>query len=242
MTEWNLHATDALIVTAGQPPPVAGLHLAMVQGAVYDAVNAIDRRYEPYLAVRPARRWYSRDAAAATAAYRVLADLVPAQEGAAADAGIACWDDKARWRFWRPITAIREADTDGDPATEPDPEWLPLIETPPFPDHPSGLACVSSSIVRTLRDFFGTDRAEFSAFSALSGTTRSYSRFSHAIKDVIDARVHAGVHFRTADEEGAPHRHPGGPLARAALLPTHRHQWRQALSLTTDHREQRRTT
>jgi hypothetical protein len=52
-----------------------------------------------------------------------------------ADAVISCWDDKARWLFWRPITAIREAD--GNQATVADPEWLPLIPTPPYPDpHP----------------------------------------------------------------------------------------------------------
>ena len=365
-TDWNAHATDALIVTAGQSPTVSALHLAMVHGAVYDAVNAIDRRYHPYLAAPPARRWYSKDAAAATAAYRVLSSLVPAQQSTldahyatslagipagrpkaggttvgeaaaaamlasratdgrfgpfrfpvgsqpgewrpvppalgndpfawvaqvkpfltgspsqfrsagpnpitsakyakefaevkalgsltgstrtadqtdmarfwaehptamwsrifrqlsaghdlrardssrmfamlyltAADSLIACWDDKAHWLYWRPVTAIRAADTDGNPATEADPAWSPLIGTPPYPDHPSGHGCLSSSIVRTLRDFFGTDRAEFSALSAVSGTTRSFSRFSDAIDEIIDARVYSGIHFRIADEQGA---------------------------------------
>jgi hypothetical protein len=76
VTEWNVHATTALS-TANQPPTVSTLHLAMVHGAVYDAVNAIDREYEPYL-VRPrARWWYSKEAAAATAAYRVLLTASP---------------------------------------------------------------------------------------------------------------------------------------------------------------------
>jgi hypothetical protein len=365
-SDWNQHATDALIVAAGQSPGVSLPHLAMVHGAVYDAVNAIDRSYEPYLGTPRARRWYSKDAAAATAAFRVLVALVPAQQPAleqkyltslaaipagkakdggisvgetaaaamlaarqddgrfgsfrfpvgtepgqwrpvlpafvndpaawlaevkpfvirdqaqfrskgpnalstkryarelaevkslgsagsttrnaeqtdvarfwaehppamwsrifrqltaahqlgtadssrffamlyltAADAAIACWDDKAHWLRWRPITAIREADTDGNPATEADPEWLPLIATPPYPEHPAGHACVSSSIVETLRDFFGTDRAEFSATSAISGTTRSFTRFSQAIAEIVDARVYSGIHFRTADEQGA---------------------------------------
>ena len=75
---------------------------------------------------------------------------------AAADALIGCWNDKYYWQFWRPITAIREADTDGNPATEADPTWLPLFDpttpvcnppplvTPPFPDHPSGHACATA--------------------------------------------------------------------------------------------------
>ncbi len=56
----------------------------------------------------------------------------------AADALISVWDDKAYWSFWRPITAIQEADTDGNSRTEPDASWLPLIATPPYPEHPSG--------------------------------------------------------------------------------------------------------
>jgi hypothetical protein len=365
-TDWNQHATDALIVAAGQSPTVSLPHLAMVHGAVYDAVNAIDRRYEPYLGAPKARRWYSQDAAAAAAAYRVLASLVPAQqpileqkyltslaglaagkardrgvavgeaaaatmlaarqddgrfgpfrfpvgtepgqwrpvlpafvndpaawvadvrpflipsrsqfrsagpnpldsrryarefdevkslgsadsstrtpeqtdiarfwaehppamwsrilrqlatgEGlrvadssrfyamlylTAADAAIACWDDKAHWLHWRPISAIREAETDGNPATSADPDWVPLIATPPYPEHPAGHPCVSASIVATLQDFFGSDRRHFDATSAVSGTARSFQRFSQAIDEIIDARVYSGIHFRTADEQGA---------------------------------------
>jgi hypothetical protein len=366
VTDWNQHATDALVVTGAQTPPVSAIHMAMVHGAVYDAVNAIDRRHQPYLTKLRARRWYSQDAAAATAAYRMLLAIVPAQQPTleakylaslalvppgrakdggiavgeaaaaamlaarandgrfgsfrftvdsapgewrpvlpafvndpnawiarvtpfllrnaaqvrtngprelttgkyareldevetlgsatssartadqtdmsrfwaehaiamwsrifrqlsaderlrtadsaryfamlyltAADAAIGCWDDKARWSFWRPITAIREADTDGNPATDADPAWLPLIATPPYPDHPSGHNCISGSIVATLQDFFGTDRAEFSAVSAVSGTKRSFTRFSQAIDEIIDARVYSGLHFRTADVQGA---------------------------------------
>jgi hypothetical protein len=120
-----------------------------------------------------------------------------------ADAAISCWDDKAHWLYWRPITAIREAGTDGNPATDADPQWLPLIATPPYPEHPSGHGCVSSSIVETLGDFFGTDKAEFSATSAISGTTRSFTRFSQAIEEIVDARVYSGIHFRAGDEQGA---------------------------------------
>ena len=81
VTDWNVVATDALVTPAGMPqaPPVQTIHLAMVHGAVFDAVNSIDRGYKPYLVRVPARSWYSKDAAAATAAYRVLTNIVPAQ-------------------------------------------------------------------------------------------------------------------------------------------------------------------
>lgn len=121
----------------------------------------------------------------------------------AADAAIACFNDKAHWSTWRPVTAIREADTDGNPATVADPGWTPLTATPPFPEHPSGHSCVSGSIGSTLRSYFGTDRVRFSATSTTSGTTRSFTSFSDAIDEVVDARVWSGIHFRTADEQGA---------------------------------------
>jgi hypothetical protein len=365
VTDWNVNATDALITTAGQAPTVSTIHLAMVHGAVFDAVNSIDRGYEPYLVRVPARSWYSKDAAAATAAYRVLTDIVPAQQstlaaryaaslasipdgaakrggiavgesaawamiaartedgrfgpyrfpvGAApgswrpvlpafvndpnawvkdvepflgkdpehfrshgpydlgsrryarefeevkllgsqtstarsadqtdgarfwaegpmiitrltrdlsgrfglsitdsarmyameyltgADTLIAVWDDKARWLFWRPITAIREAAADGNPATEADPGWLPLINNPPYPEHPSGLTGVTRAMFESLEDFFRTDRIAFTATSLNSGTTRSFARFSQAADEVVEARVWSGIHFRNADEDGA---------------------------------------
>src|SRR5829696_6562398 len=81
VTEWNLNATNALIVGAAQPPQISVPHLAMVHGAVYDAVNAIDGGREPYLlASSSARPSDSKRAAAATAAHLVLAHLVPAQQ------------------------------------------------------------------------------------------------------------------------------------------------------------------
>ena len=373
-------------MNAGQPPPVSVLHFAMVHGAVYDAVNAIDRGHQPYLVQPPSNPTDSKEAAAATAAFRVLVGfddlpgpfrnqlptlqpqydnyiaalpdnppgsraagvtigeataramltarlndgrfgppptlyppapgiwrptppnfaldpapwvgnvrpfLVPSAEMlrtdgpnaltsdeyaedfnelkelgsltsktrtpdqtdaaifwqdqamalwnrifrtlatnqnlaivdsarffamenlAAADALIGCWNDKYYWQFWRPITAIREADTDGNPATQADPTWLPLFDpatpvchtpllvTPPFPDHPSGHCCATSAYVNTLQNFFGTDKIAFNAFSNKSCTTRSFERFSDALKEVVDARVWAGIHFRTADVQGA---------------------------------------
>jgi hypothetical protein len=120
----------------------------------------------------------------------------------AADALITVWDDKAHYLFWRPITAIREADVDGNPATVADPAWLPLISTPPYTEHSSGHAALSGSIVATLQDFFGTDHVGWSD-TTNGGLTRSFSRLSQAIDEVVDARVWSGIHFRSADEQGA---------------------------------------
>ena len=119
----------------------------------------------------------------------------------AADALIAVWDDKAYWSFWRPITAIREAGSDGNPLTQPQDGWTPLIATPPYPEHPSGHTGLSGSIVKTLQQFFGSDSVGWTDTNN-AGLTRSFSSFSQAIEEIVDARIWSGIHFRTADVQG----------------------------------------
>ena len=385
VTQWNVNASAA-IFAAAPTAHSSTLSFAMVQGAVYDAVNGIDGGYQPYL-VRPhANPWDSKDAAVATAAYRVLLAVVPAAQTAAlatlatqytatlaaipagpakdggiaageaaaaamlaarmndgrnpttpfpfvfgttpgvwrispplttpdptpwvgnvtpflvpsaemlrtkgpnkltskayaddfnevkslgsfssttrtadqtnaaifwqsqplglyggvmrqlsarfglttaqnarlfamvslagADGAIGCWNDKYYWNFWRPIDAIRLAASDGNSGTEPDIAWRPLFDpatvttpplaTPNFPDHPSGHSCVSSAILHTMQEFFGTDHIAFdivsSRFPGTPAQTRHYESFSAALDEVINARVWGGIHFRTADEQGA---------------------------------------
>lgn len=366
VVEWNRNATDAFIGVAGQPPQQAFPHLAMVQGAVYDAVNAIAGGREGYLITkRLGAPGDSKEAAVAAAAYRVIVSIVPAQQGvvaakynaflttiedgptkaggiavgeaaaaamiadrsddgrfgdfrfstgtapgawrpvlpgfasdpsawlkdvkpfllaspaqlrttgplpltssryarefdevktlgsaastvrtdeqtraaqywgaaphatwsriartiavqeevplvgsarlfaevhmSVADALIVVWNDKEHSSFWRPITAIREANADGNRATVADPEWLPLITTPPYPEHPSGLTAVASATLDTLKDFFHRETIGWTDTNP-AGITRSFTRLSQAEAEVIDARIWSGVHFRTADEQGA---------------------------------------
>jgi PAP2 superfamily len=364
VTQWNQNAANALYVTAAQPPNVSILHMAMVQGAVYDAVNAIDGSREGYLLTsRVGTPADSKDAAAATAAYKTLLNIVPGQqpglqplyEGtlagipdgtaktrgiavgdaaaaamiaartgdgrfgpfrfpevflpgkwrvplpggandpnawvkdvkpflieeasqfqssgpynlasrkyarefdevktygtaavpnartadqtnaalywaenpprtwnrilntlsatygvslvdnarmfaevylAVADTFIAVWDEKAHYNFWRPLTAIREAHTDGNPATDRDENWLPLVANPPYPEHPSGHLGLSGSIGKTLQQFFHTDKLAWTDTN-VAGRTRSFTRVSDAVEEIVDARVWSGIHFRNADE------------------------------------------
>jgi len=377
--DWSLHAQNT-ILAPGPTAHASTLDFAMVHGAMYDAVNSIDRRYQSYLRVPRADRRASKDAAAATAAFRVLATNFPLQlttlqghyatslagipEGKAkargiaageaaaaamlqsrerdgrlppgtpypfpqgttpgawrvsppltavepawwvgnvrpfmipdarwflsdgpnrltsrayakdlnevkrigaldspdrtadqtmaaifwqaqpvmlyggvlrdlsaryglstpqnarlfgmvalamADSAIVCWNDKFKRLFWRPIDAIRLADTDGNRATTADPTWRPLFDaatpttpplaTPNFPDHPSGHSCVSSGIVNALQDFFGTDHIPVDVFSPrFPGQARHFDRLSDLLQEIIDARVWGGIHFRTADTQGA---------------------------------------
>jgi hypothetical protein len=365
VVDWNVHAQTAIYEVARQAPYVSARSFAMVQGAVYDAVNAIAGvPYQPYLIAPPARRSDSVDAAVASAAYRVLVSLFPdqaetlriqydealaavrdgrskrggiavgnsagaamiaarrddgafgsgtwnvgtapgqwrptppafAQDGAwvgdlkpfvipgvvpfrapgppaltgakyarelnevkaigsatsilrtpdqtdsaiwwhdrrlaewqikrqiatsqrlgplatarmfamadiaNADSLIVCFSEKKRWNFWRPVTAVQLADTDGNPATAADPSWMPLLVTPPFPDYTSGHTCSTSSIMTALTRFFGRDDIAFSAYSADSGSTRHFASFSAALAEVVEARIWGGVHYRSADVDGA---------------------------------------
>jgi hypothetical protein len=120
----------------------------------------------------------------------------------AADALIVTWRDKARYSFWRPFHAIREAAGDGNRATEADPGWTALIANPPYPEHPGGLATFGGAVADTMQDFYGRDEATFSGTTP-GGVTRQFMSFSQVRDDIVDARVWSGVHFRFADTEGA---------------------------------------
>jgi hypothetical protein len=134
---------------------------------------------------------------------------------ALADGYISTFDQKYDQNFWRPITAIREAGTDGNPRTSPDPTWTPLVTTPPIPDHDSGHSVEGGAAVAVLRGFFGSDRAHFElcSFTLPAGetctdpspTTRSFHSFSQAAAENVDARVMVGFHFRHAGTSGLTH-------------------------------------
>jgi len=121
---------------------------------------------------------------------------------AMADAAIACWDAKYHYVFWRPITAIALADTDGNPATDPDPAWTPLLITPNFPEYPSGHATVSPAAAVVLQTSFG-DSGPFTLDSdVLPGVLHSFTSFAAAADEAFVARIYGGIHFRTSCRDG----------------------------------------
>jgi hypothetical protein len=378
--DWNINTLGAA-GTAGIPPAVTNLYMAMVHGAMYDAVNAIANKYQPYLDGLAADPSASKVAAAATAAHGVLAASFPDQaadlqalveaslatvpDGAAKDAGIAvgeaaaaamlaaregdgrgepyaltfgagpgeyrptppdfgefpaawvanvkpflaesaedyrtegpyaldsaeyaadfnevkavgaaegstrteeqnalvafwvspvgqwsqverslvatqgldivaaarlfaianlaagdvasaCHNDKYVWMFWRPITAIHEAETDGNPATEADPEWAPLVATPPYPEHPSGWNCYAGAHVGALTEFFGTDEMAYQISNPDIPEPRSYASFSQGLQEGIDLRIYQGIHFRNGEVQGAEMGQQAAALAAERLAP-----------------------
>lgn len=123
---------------------------------------------------------------------------------AMADADIACWDAKYYYVFWRPVTAIALADTDGNPSTTTDPGWTPLLITPAIPDYPSGHTSLAGAAGTVLANYFGEilDVTLTSDALAMAGVVRSFTTVSAVMDEVRDARVFGGIHFRTADNDG----------------------------------------
>ena len=134
---------------------------------------------------------------------------------AMADGYIASWEAKYHYRFWRPITAIRLGDTDGNPRTEGVSDWTPLQFTYPMPDHDSGHAVQGGVAAEILKLVFGTDDVAFTACSTTlpPGSTcadpnpvfRSYTSFSQAADENAASRIYIGIHFRKAVENGVKH-------------------------------------
>jgi hypothetical protein len=131
------------------------------------------------------------------------ARLLGMQNLVAADAAINTWNDKYHFDFWRPWNAVVRADEDGNAATVADPNWTALI-TAPYPDHVSGHLGLDSSHTGVLRMFFGDAPAggyQITSFATNHGgaATRSFTSFSQAVDEIVEARIWAGLHYRTAD-------------------------------------------
>ncbi len=123
---------------------------------------------------------------------------------ATADAGIAVFDAKYAYNFWRPVTAIRCADLDGNDATELDAAWEPLVTTPMHPEYPCAHCTFQGSAAGALRALFGDAVPAFTLTSTTApGVTRRFDRLSAYVAEVVDARVYDGVHYRTSGETGA---------------------------------------
>ena len=138
-------------------------------------------------------------------AYDLLdsARLLAALNVAMADACIVCWDAKYTYNWWRPITAIRAGESDGNPATDPDPNWTPLLITPPFPEHVSGHSTFSGAAAALLGELTGNDEFQFITTSdGLPGVVRRFKRFSEAASEAGMSRILGGIHFQAANVDG----------------------------------------
>lgn len=128
------------------------------------------------------------------------------------DAVIGCLNAKYFFNFWRPVTAIQEGDTDGNPATAGDPNWLPLATTPNHPEYPAAHGCVTGAVTSVLELYFGTPNLTFSVTStyaippALGGgtqtTARAFNSTKALLREVQAARIYGGMHFHHSIVQG----------------------------------------
>ena len=142
---------------------------------------------------------------------------------ALADGYVASFDTKYHYRYWRPVSAIRAADSDANPDTSGDPTWTPLMTTPPIPDYDSAHSVEGGAAAAVFRRFFGTDRIAFTTCSLTlpAGDTcddpvpvvRSYATFTEAAEENGVSRILIGFHFRKAVREGIEHGRRIGRLA-----------------------------
>ena len=121
---------------------------------------------------------------------------------ALSDSRVATWDTKYHHGFWRPITAIRLADTDGNDDTAPDLTWQSLLETPNHPDYVSGHSATGAAGAAVLAAYFGDARSFSVASTTLTGVTRSFTSFSDAAAENALSRLYGGIHFRFSNELG----------------------------------------
>jgi hypothetical protein len=141
---------------------------------------------------------------------------------AMADAYIAGFKIRYVYDFWRPVTAIREGDNDGNDATVGDPTWDSHQNTPSVSDYPSTQSTFSAAAAVALASALGGDSATFTVTSGkpFDGITRSFTSFSQAARESADSRVYAGIHFRSACEDGlALGRKVGERVAKLYLQP-----------------------
>ena len=181
-------------------------------GAVNSTVRTATQTYiARWWQSTPARSWneVGRDLAMRKRLGALkTARLLALQNLSGADASINCWNDKYYWDFWRPWNAIRRAAEDDNPATKPDAGWLPLIAAP-YPEHPSGHLCLDGAHTRILRMFFGDKVKGGYSITSISSflqpgdaAIRHFDSFSQVLGEVLEARIWAGLHFRTADLQG----------------------------------------
>jgi PAP2 superfamily len=130
-----------------------------------------------------------------------MADLV------ASDSVIGCWESKYTYQFWRPTTAIQHADIDGNPDTVADPTWLPLLTTPNHPDYLSGHGCLTGAMADVFAALLGTKRINVDIPGSENGantltTSRHFATVKDLLRQIVDARVWNGYHFRGSVEAG----------------------------------------
>jgi PAP2 superfamily len=155
--------------------------------------------------VTPPGHWNRVAQSVARAKGKTLAEnarLFAVLNFAMADAGVLCWECKFKHRLWRPVTAVRNAADDDNPDTDADPDWHPLLTTPPFPSYVSGHSSFSGAGAAVLADFFGDETRVTASSDAFPGMRRIFPSFSALATECGRSRVYGGIHYECDNREG----------------------------------------
>jgi hypothetical protein len=150
------------------------------------------RQYQD--AMRDRAVWHERDIVES-------ARMFAAANASGADAGITCWRAKYESNYWRPLTAIQQADRDGNDATTADPAWSSLRPAPAYPEYPSGHGCLSSAVAQALEELFGEGDLDMNIQSLTPEVVGATRHYDSAVDGVVDARIFLGIHFRDAMDD-----------------------------------------
>jgi hypothetical protein len=139
-----------------------------------------------------------------------------------ADALIAAWDNKFEYGFVRPVTAIRNADNDGNPDTAADPAWSPLLTTPGHPSYMAAHSSLSATAATILAEFYGNDAIPFTSSAEISAggpvITRSFDGFWDAAQEAGASRIYGGIHWSFDNQAGLQAGHSVGEFITDSLL------------------------
>lgn len=227
---------DVVRLRPGPPPPLnspaytAAYHEVFALGSATNSVRTAEQTEIAHFwadgegTITPPGHWNRIAQIVARARCTTLAEnarLFALLNITLADAAICCWDTKYHYGYWRPVLAIRHADVDGNPETQPDPSWTPLLVTPPFPSYTSGHSTFSGAAAAVLAYFFGSDDICFTSDSdGLPGVRRSFRSFSSAAAEAGMSRIYGGIHWNFDNVEGlAAGRALADYVARHFLLP-----------------------
>lgn len=215
VTPWSIPSGSHYRDPVG-PPALASVAYASAVNEV-KAIGATNSATRTEDQTDASRFWASGGGASnPTGHFNRIAQTVAAAEGntlsknarlfallnlAQADTLIVTWDNKFHSNLWRPITAVQLADQDGNDATDADPNWTPLLTTPPYPSHSSGLSSIAGATGETLKQFYGTDNISFTTTSPGMGD-RMFTSFSDMSREAADSRLWGGIHFDFENDRG----------------------------------------
>ena len=207
-----LHSADQFLSEV-EPPPALSSHQWVEDFRLTKAYGALNSTVRTPSQTEIGLFWSDHPGAQYSRAFRNLvathhlgtsdsARLAAMANVTMSDSITACLNAKYHFAFWRPYTAIHDADADGNPDTVADPNWVPLDPTPGHPEYPAAHGCVTQALMDVLTVFFRTDRVPYTVTSSVTSTTHKFNSFGDVVREVDVARIYGGMHYHNSVIQG----------------------------------------